>query len=70
MNVDDPYLRRLYQNNLRQLLADLFGILFIGLLVAPSLTNAANSYAKEQGVKTFPNAAMGWAATLGASMFA
>ena len=70
MEVDDPYLRRLYRNNLRQLMADLFGILFIGLLVAPSLTNAANSYAKERGVKTFPNAAMGWAATLGASMFA
>ena len=70
MNVDDPYLRRMYQNNLRQLLSDLFGILFIGWLIAPALTGAANDYAKELGVKTFPNAAMGWAVTLGASMFA
>jgi hypothetical protein len=45
-------------------------MLFIGWLIAPALTGAANDYAKELGVKTFPNAAMGWAATLGASMFA
>jgi hypothetical protein len=45
-NTDDPYLRKMYRANLRQLLADLIGIFIIGALVAPALTNAAKDYTK------------------------
>lgn len=69
-NNKDPYLRKMYRANLRQLLADLIGIFIIGGLIAPSLTNAANDYAKKAGTETFDNAAMGYMATLSASMFA
>ena len=45
-NNDDPYLKKMYRANLRQLLADLIGIFIIGGLIAPALTNAAKDYTK------------------------
>lgn len=68
-NNDDPYLRKMYRANLRQLLADLLGIFIIGGLIAPSLTNAAKEYTKFVGTDTFGGASMGYMATLAASMF-
>lgn len=68
INNDDMYLRKMYRNNLRQLLADLIGMIIIGMLVAPALTNAAKDYSKANS-NTFGGATIGYAATLGASMF-
>ena len=67
-NNDDPYLRKMYRANLRQLIADLIGFILIGQIIAPSLVGAANTYAKEQGQDTFGEATMGYMAMLGASM--
>lgn len=68
-NNDDPYLKKMYRANLRQLFADLFGIFIIGALVAPALTNAAKDYTKQVGTDTLGGASMGYLATLSASMF-
>lgn len=67
-NTDDPYLRKMYRANLRQLLADLLGFIIIGMIIAPSLVNASNEYAKEIGQDTIGEATMGYMATLSASM--
>ena len=67
-NDDDPYLRKMYRANLRQLLADLLGMILIGMIISPSLVNAANSYAKETGSETIGEATMGYLATLSAGM--
>ena len=65
---NDPYLRRMYKANLRQLIADLIGMLVIGLIIGPSLVNAANDYAKSIGGDTIETAIAGGIATLGAGM--
>ena len=67
-NVDDPYLRKMYRANLRQLLADLLGLILIGMIVAPSLVNSAEAYAKETGQETIGEATMGYMAMLSAGM--
>lgn len=67
-NDDDPYLRKMYRANLRQLLADLLGMILIGMIISPSLVNAANSYAKEIGSETIGEATMGYLTTLSAGM--
>lgn len=65
---DDPYLKKMYRANLRQLLADLLGFILIGYIISPSLVNAANKYAKEQGQDTIGEATLGYMAMLGAGM--
>jgi hypothetical protein len=67
-NVDDPYLRKMYRANLRQLLADLLGLILIGMIIAPSLVNSAEAYAKETGQETIGEATMGYMAMLSAGM--
>lgn len=68
-NNDDPYLRKMYRANLRQLLADLLGMIIIGGLIAPSLVNAAQDYSKFVGTDSLGGASVGYMAILGASMF-
>lgn len=68
-NNDDPYLRKMYRANLRQLLADLLGMFIIGGLIAPALTNAAKDYAKFIGTDSLGSASVGYMATLSAAMF-
>lgn len=48
-NNPDDNLRQAYRNNLRQLFYDLLMLLFIGMLIAPALENAAAKHAKDTG---------------------
>ena len=48
-NNEDTNLRQAYRNNLRQLLYDIFMLLFVGMLIAPALENVAQKHAKDTG---------------------
>lgn len=52
----EPEQKVLYMANLRQLLYDLFMLLFVGALVSPALMDGANSYAKSTGNNTLEQA--------------
>lgn len=59
----------MYKANFRHGLADLFGMVFIGWMVAPSLVNAAKAFAKEIGAETLDSSVLGTSALLFANMF-
>lgn len=48
-NNDDPNLRVAYRNNMLQALYDLLMLIFMGLIFAPALENAAQKHAKDTG---------------------
>ena len=48
-NSEDTNLRQAYRNNIRQLLYDIFMLIFMGLIFAPALENAAQKHSKDTG---------------------
>lgn len=55
-NNDNENLQRAYRNNLKQLLYDLFMLLFLGAIISPALLNATKDHIKEVGNNDFANA--------------